>query len=57
MSGKTIADPAAVRQRLGITEALHMLAYRFTQTKKKRVLYESIMRNVSKTIKRKLQLI
>ena len=57
MSGKATADPAAVRQRLGITEALHMLAYKFTQTKKKRALYESIMRNVSKTIKRKLQLI
>ena len=57
MSGKATADPAAVRQRLGITEALHMLAYKFTQTKKKRALYESIMRNVSKTIKGKLQLI
>lgn len=57
MSGKATADPAAVRQRLGITEALHMLAYKFTRTKKKRALYESIMKNVSKTIKRKLQLI
>ena len=57
MSGKATADSAAVRQRLGITEALHMLAYKFTRTKKKRALYESIMRNVSKTIKRKLQLI
>lgn len=57
MNGKTTADPAKVRQRLGITEALNILAYKFTQTKKKRVLYESIMRNVSKTIKRKLQLI
>ena len=57
MSGKATADPAAVRRRLGITEALHMLAYKFTRTKKKRALYESIMRNVSKTIKRKLQLI
>ena len=57
MSGKATANPAAVRQRLGITEALHMLAYKFTRTKKKRALYESIMRNVSKTIKRKLQLI
>ena len=57
MSGKATADPATIRQRLGITEALHMLAYKFTQTKKKRALYESIMRNVSKTIKRKLQLI
>ena len=57
ISGKATADPAAVRRRLGITEALHMLAYKFTRTKKKRALYESIMRNVSKTIKRKLQLI
>lgn len=57
MSGKATANPAAVRKRLGITEALHMLAYKFTRTKKKRALYESIMRNVSKTIKRKLQLI
>ena len=57
MSGKATADPATIRQRLGITEALHMLAYKFTRTKKKRALYESIMRNVSKTIKRKLQLI
>ena len=57
MSGKATVDPAAVRKRLGITEALHMLAYKFTQTKKKRALYESIMRNISKTIKRKLQLI
>lgn len=57
MSGKATADPATIRQRLGITEALHMLAYKFTQTKKKRALYESIMKNVSKTIKRKLQLI
>lgn len=57
MSGKATAVPATIRQRLGITEALHMLAYKFTQTKKKRALYESIMRNVSKTIKRKLQLI
>src|SRR5574344_631189 len=48
MSGKATADPAAVRKRLGITEALHMLAYKFTQTKKKRALYESIMKNVSK---------
>ena len=57
MSGKATADPATIRQRLGITEALHMLAYKFTRTKKKRALYESIMKNVSKTIKRKLQLI
>ena len=57
MSGKATANPAAVRKRLGITEALHMLAYKFTRTKKKRALYESIMKNVSKTIKRKLQLI
>lgn len=57
MSGKATADPATIRQRLGITESLHMLAYKFTQTKKKRALYESIMKNVSKTIKRKLQLI
>ena len=57
LSGKATADPAAVRQRLGITEALHMLAYKFTRTKKKRALYESIMKNVSRTIKRKLQLI
>lgn len=57
MSGKATADPATIRQRLGITEALHMLAYKFTQAKKKRALYESIMKNVSKTIKRKLQLI
>ena len=57
MSGKATVDPATIRQRLGITEALHMLAYKFTRTKKKRALYESIMRNVSKTIKRKLQLI
>lgn len=49
--GKVIADPAAVRQRLGIAESLNKLSKQYNQRKS---LYESIMTNISKTIKKAL---
>ena len=56
-NGKVTADPAEVRKRLGITEALRCIAYKYITEKKKKALYESIINKVAKAVKRKIQLI
>lgn len=53
-NGKATADPAAMRQRLGITEALKQLIEMYNVEKEKKVLYESIMSNIAKKVKKVL---
>lgn len=50
-TGKATADPAAIRQRLGITEALKQLMEMYEVEKEKKTLYESIMSNIAKKVK------
>lgn len=56
--GRQTADPNEVRKKLGITEALHYLVEKYNRRNKMsrqyKVLYETIMRDVAKTVKKRL---
>ena len=52
--GRAIADPVEVRKRLGITEALKQLIEKYNVEKEKKAIYESIMSNIAKKVKRAL---
>ena len=52
--GRAIADPVEVRKRLGITEALKQLIEKYNVEKEKKAIYESIMSNIAKKVKRVL---